>query len=167
MAGCPVWTSRVVVSTSTLQSAGDPPRRLITSRLASAPGSAPSLRLRAVPSSSEVAACAASIPSSSNLQPSRRWARRCAKRRPTLPKPTSARSARMRQKRIQELTGDRQRLREIRLFRAKANPEIALHVEIAAGQQKHTLRVAQAGGEPFRFDPVTVPDEDNGAGVGR
>ena len=54
----------------------------------------------------------------------------------------------MRQKRIQELTGDRQRLREIRLFGAKANPEIALHVEMAAGQQKHTLLVAQAGGEP-------------------
>src|SRR5262245_63553130 len=90
-----------------------------------------------------------------------------AKRRPTLPNPTSARSARMSADGAQELADEGQRGREVFGIRTEADPKIAVHVEEVARHDEHAVLVAQALRQLERADGMRVADERDRSGLGR
>src|ERR671921_438529 len=101
--------------------------------------------------------------SKSSASQSRRSSINLAKRRPTWPKPMSARSARMHDDGREELPDERQRRLEILRVGAESDSQVAVHVEEVAGHEKHAALLAQALGQLGRAHRVLMLHEDDRA----
>src|SRR5687767_16041668 len=80
----------------------------------------------------------------------RRSSSRRANALPTLPNPTSARSARIRRRflnRVEHLADALEASFEMRRIRAEADAQVPVHLEMIAGHDEHALFVAEPGDE--------------------
>src|SRR3954471_20739398 len=102
--------------------------------------------------------------SKSRASQSRRSSINRAKRRPTWPKATSPRSARMHADGGEEFPDERERRLEILRVGAEANPQVSIHVEEVAGHQEHAAFLAQALGQLGRSHRMLMLHEDDRAG---
>src|SRR5687767_2176719 len=112
--------------------------------------------------------------SKSSRRTSRRSASNSANRRPTWPKPTSARSARMRAQpcapsadRVQHLADALERRQQELEIAAEANPQIAVHLEMIAGHEEDALFLAYPLAQRRRANRQRVFDEGDRARFGR